>query len=170
MRSTRLEEADGPGGLSTSQAIVIGYLMWKFGLSYEHTLNYVQSKRYCVSPTSVSACLSLQLGLPIHTLRQLADPKFSVQLREYEPITIAQKMLEAAGNSNMNARDHKRGNEDDEYAALHHHNERYHKKGADIIAMKTSINERFRIGILRRQGGKSASAGRVGRCTCVYRT
>ena len=43
-----------PGGLSTSPAIIIGYLMWKYGLSYENTLNYVQSKRYCVSPTSVS--------------------------------------------------------------------------------------------------------------------
>lgn len=42
------------GGLSTSPAIVIGYLMCKYGLTYEDTLNYVQSKRYCVSPTSVS--------------------------------------------------------------------------------------------------------------------
>lgn len=42
------------GGISTAPAIVMGYLMYKFGWEYTTALAYVQSKRYCVSPASVS--------------------------------------------------------------------------------------------------------------------
>jgi serine/threonine/tyrosine-interacting protein len=33
--------------------MVIGYLMYKYSWNQEYALHYVQSKRYCVSPTSV---------------------------------------------------------------------------------------------------------------------
>jgi serine/threonine/tyrosine-interacting protein len=45
---------NAPGGIATSPAIVMGYLMDKFGWDYQTALMYVQSKRYCVSPNSVS--------------------------------------------------------------------------------------------------------------------
>lgn len=43
-----------PGGIATAPAIVMGYLMDKFRWDYSTALMYVQSKRYCVSPNSVS--------------------------------------------------------------------------------------------------------------------
>lgn len=46
--------ADQTGGIATAPAIVIGYLMWKFSWNFDRALSYVQSKRYCVSPMSVS--------------------------------------------------------------------------------------------------------------------
>lgn len=66
------------GGIALSPAIVIGYLMWRFSWNFDDALGYVQSKRYCVSPMS-----------------------FQIQLKEYEPIYLAQKMLEHQGSSNM---------------------------------------------------------------------
>ncbi|ORX36740.1 phosphatases II [Kockovaella imperatae] len=68
------------GGIATAPAIVIGYLMWKYNWKFEYTLAYVQSKRYCVSPMS-----------------------FQTQLKEYEPIYLAQKMLEAERGSNASS-------------------------------------------------------------------
>ncbi|KAK4689073.1 serine/threonine/tyrosine-interacting protein, partial [Tremellales sp. Uapishka_1] len=62
------------GGIALAPAIVVGYLMWNYGWSFDTTLSYVQSRRYCVSPMS-----------------------FQIQLKEYEPIVIAQKMMEAQG-------------------------------------------------------------------------
>lgn len=55
--STQLERFGDqltPGGIATAPAIVMGYLMYKFGWEYTTALAYVQSKRYCVSPASVS--------------------------------------------------------------------------------------------------------------------
>ncbi len=48
------------GGLSLSPAIVVGYLMGKYDWNFDRALAYVQSKRYCVSPMSVS-CSPLKL-------------------------------------------------------------------------------------------------------------
>ncbi|OCF60559.1 serine/threonine/tyrosine-interacting protein [Kwoniella mangroviensis CBS 10435] len=62
------------GGIALSPAIVVGYLMWKFNLSADNALAYVQSKRYCVSTMS-----------------------FQNQFKEYEPIQMAQKMVQNAG-------------------------------------------------------------------------
>ncbi|WWD17376.1 hypothetical protein CI109_101817 [Kwoniella shandongensis] len=62
------------GGIALSPAIVIGYLMWKFSWTADYALGYVQSKRYCVSTMS-----------------------FQNQFKEYEPIYMAQKMVEQAG-------------------------------------------------------------------------
>ncbi|WVF71536.1 hypothetical protein IAT40_006344 [Kwoniella sp. CBS 6097] len=62
------------GGIALSPAIVIGYLMWKFSWSAEQATAFVQNKRYCVSTMS-----------------------FSNQFKEYEPIQLAQKMVQAAG-------------------------------------------------------------------------
>ncbi|EIW70741.1 hypothetical protein TREMEDRAFT_28912, partial [Tremella mesenterica DSM 1558] len=58
------------GGISMSPAIVIGYLMSKLDWSYEMALTFVQGKRYCVAPMT-----------------------FQIQLKEYEPIYLAQKMM-----------------------------------------------------------------------------
>lgn len=61
------------GGIALSPAIVVGYLMWKFNWTAEHALAHVQNKRYCVSTMS-----------------------FQNQFKEYEPIYMAQKMVETA--------------------------------------------------------------------------
>ncbi|BEI84972.1 hypothetical protein CcaverHIS002_0503730 [Cutaneotrichosporon cavernicola] len=75
-------------GIATSPAIVMGYLMWKFGWDYTLALTFVQSKRYCVSPAS-----------------------FATQLREYTAIAQAHKALRSEPYSGT--RDHKRAHEDD---------------------------------------------------------
>ncbi|GMK55333.1 hypothetical protein CspeluHIS016_0203890 [Cutaneotrichosporon spelunceum] len=75
-------------GIATSPAIVMGYLMWKFGWDYTLALTFVQSKRYCVSPAS-----------------------FEVQLREYTAIAQAHRALSSGAHSGI--RDHKRAYEDD---------------------------------------------------------
>jgi hypothetical protein len=48
------------GGISLSPAIVIGYIMW----TYDNTLAFVQSRRYCVSPISVSRAHPSPIYLP----------------------------------------------------------------------------------------------------------
>ncbi|KAL1411305.1 hypothetical protein Q8F55_002256 [Vanrija albida] len=55
-------------GIATAPSIVIGYLMYLFGWEFETALQFVQSKRYCVSTAS-----------------------FENQLREYAPIAAAQR-------------------------------------------------------------------------------
>ena len=60
--------------------------MFKCGWTSEYALLFVQSKRYCVSPSSVS-CSS-----PNSVTRQLSG-QFSTQLNEYEPIIFAQRMM-----------------------------------------------------------------------------
>jgi len=54
----------GNAGISRSAAIVIGYVMEKFGVSYKQAFQFVQSKRFCVNPNN----------------------NFMHQLIEYEPI------------------------------------------------------------------------------------
>ncbi|ODO08110.1 hypothetical protein I350_03694 [Cryptococcus amylolentus CBS 6273] len=61
------------GGIALSPAIVIGYLMWKYNWTAEVALAHVQNKRYCVSTMS-----------------------FQNQFKEYEPIFMAQKMVQLA--------------------------------------------------------------------------
>ncbi|OCF40341.1 nuclease I [Kwoniella heveanensis CBS 569] len=78
------------GGIALSPAIVIGYLMWKFSWSGEKATAFVQNKRYCVSTMS-----------------------FSNQFKEYEPIQLAQKMVQAAGGVS-GASGHKRQATDDD--------------------------------------------------------
>ncbi|WVO16219.1 hypothetical protein L204_103890 [Cryptococcus depauperatus] len=60
------------GGIAVSPSVVIGYLMWKFNWTAEHALTHVQNKRYCIST------------IP-----------FQNQFKEYEPIYMAQKMVES---------------------------------------------------------------------------
>lgn len=54
----------GNAGISRSAAIVIGYVMEKFGVAYKEAFQYVQMKRFCVNPNN----------------------HFVHQLVEYEPI------------------------------------------------------------------------------------
>ncbi|KAK1924169.1 phosphotyrosine protein [Papiliotrema laurentii] len=79
------------GGIATAPAIVIGYLMWKFSWNFDRALSYVQSKRYCVSPMS-----------------------FTVQLKEYEPIYIAEKMMALSGTTNSSRDKRQYQDSDDE--------------------------------------------------------
>lgn len=94
--------------------------MHKFGWTYERTLSFVQSKRYCVSPSSVSKYSLLETSVGyICPGRWLLGglwsdtAQFSIQLREYEPIVIAQKMMEQAGSDDGRLRENKRGMEDE---------------------------------------------------------
>ncbi len=68
---------DGPdslisllGGIGPAPAIVIGYLMRKFGWLFDDTLAFVQSKRYCVSPMSVSV---VALGVLLSSLASVSN-------------------------------------------------------------------------------------------------
>ncbi|WWC61821.1 uncharacterized protein I303_104406 [Kwoniella dejecticola CBS 10117] len=79
------------GGIALSPAIVVGYLMWKFSWTADHALAYVQSKRYCVSTMS-----------------------FQNQFKEYEPIQMAQKMVQQVGFGARTGSAHKRQVEDED--------------------------------------------------------
>ncbi|WVQ99354.1 hypothetical protein IAU59_006487 [Kwoniella sp. CBS 9459] len=79
------------GGIALSPAIVIGYLMWKYSWSAERATAFVQNKRYCVSTMS-----------------------FSNQFKEYEPIQLAQKMVQAAGGVSAGTRPKRQAIDDDD--------------------------------------------------------
>lgn len=53
----------GNAGMSRSAALVIGYIMAKYGVTFKKSARYVQSKRFCI-------CVN----------------KFKQQLKDYEPI------------------------------------------------------------------------------------
>ncbi|XP_023343950.1 serine/threonine/tyrosine-interacting protein A [Eurytemora carolleeae] len=55
-------------GMSRSAALVMGFIMFKYGLSYQEVLKYVQQRRFCIQPS----------------------PVFEVQLKELEPICRAE--------------------------------------------------------------------------------
>lgn len=108
----------------------MGYLMDKFAWDYTVALSYVQSKRYCVSPSSVSTFLQLecaswqsaQCGCETHTctvrkIHRHTSPKaplsipdtaqFEIQLREYATIAAAQHAY-ASGPMSPSVAEHKR--------------------------------------------------------------
>lgn len=62
----------GNAGISRSAALVIAYIMEKYGMSYEKAFQYVQERRFCVCP----------------------NEGFAQQLMEYEPIYKARMSLE----------------------------------------------------------------------------
>jgi len=62
----------GNAGISRSAAIVIGYVMEQYGVSYKQAFQYVQHKRFCINPN-------------VH---------FENQLIEYEPIFRARHAQE----------------------------------------------------------------------------
>lgn len=64
----------GNAGISRSAALVIGYIMEKYGLSYKEAYVHVQQKRFCINP----------------------NEGFTQQLIEYEPIYRARRCLDPA--------------------------------------------------------------------------
>jgi len=62
----------GNAGISRSAALVIAFIMEKFGLTYKEGLQYVQQRRFCINP----------------------NEGFAQQLTEYEPIYRARLTLE----------------------------------------------------------------------------
>lgn len=54
----------GNSGISRSSALVIAYIMEKYGLTYREAFRLVQRRRFCISP----------------------NERFAQQLKEYEPI------------------------------------------------------------------------------------
>lgn len=64
----------GNAGISRSAALVIGYIMEKYGLSYKNAYMFVQQKRFCINP----------------------NEGFAQQLTEYEPIYRARQCTNIA--------------------------------------------------------------------------
>lgn len=62
----------GNAGISRSAAVVIAFIMEKYGLSYKHAFSLVQRKRFCINP----------------------NEGFAHQLKEYEPIYQAKRVLQ----------------------------------------------------------------------------
>uniref|UniRef100_T1JN70 Tyrosine-protein phosphatase domain-containing protein n=1 Tax=Strigamia maritima TaxID=126957 RepID=T1JN70_STRMM len=62
----------GNAGISRSAALVISYIMEKYGLSYKAAFLLVQQKRFCINP----------------------NDGFAQQLKEYEPIYRAKRTLQ----------------------------------------------------------------------------
>ncbi|XP_060585668.1 serine/threonine/tyrosine-interacting protein B-like [Ruditapes philippinarum] len=67
----------GNAGISRSAALVIGYIMEKYGLTYKNAYVYVQQRRFCINP----------------------NEGFSQQLMEYEPIYRARQCVEFTDNT-----------------------------------------------------------------------
>lgn len=67
-------------GISRSAALLIAYIMERYGLTYKEAFLYVQQKRFCINP----------------------NEGFVQQLKEYEPIYRARVALEG-GLSSINA-------------------------------------------------------------------
>jgi len=74
-------------GMSRAPALVIAYIMIKYGLTYKDALKHVQSKRFCVQPSLV----------------------LEVQLKEFEPVCQAQMISNGSAGSGC-----KRSLEEDE--------------------------------------------------------
>ncbi|KAK9503180.1 hypothetical protein O3M35_011805 [Rhynocoris fuscipes] len=62
----------GNGGISRSAALVLAYVMEKYGLSSKDAYELVQQRRFCINP----------------------NEGFMAQLREFEPIYKAQRILQ----------------------------------------------------------------------------
>ncbi|KAG8226267.1 hypothetical protein J437_LFUL004824 [Ladona fulva] len=84
----------GNAGISRSAALVLGYIMEKYGLTYETAFAYVQQRRFCINP----------------------NEGFRQQLKEYEPIYRAQKTLQNGQSSKEKGRHKRRIDEVDEYS------------------------------------------------------
>lgn len=69
----------GNAGISRSAALVIAYIMEKYGISYKCALQHVQQRRFCISP----------------------NESFANQLMEYEPIYKARHTLESGQSSQI---------------------------------------------------------------------
>jgi len=63
-------------GMSRAPALVIAYIMIKYGLSFKESLKHVQNKRFCVQPS----------------------PVLEVQLKEFEPVCQAQMISASSSN------------------------------------------------------------------------
>jgi serine/threonine/tyrosine-interacting protein len=60
-------------GMSRAPALVMGFIMYKYGLTYQESMKYVQQRRFCIQPS----------------------PVFEVQLKELEPICKAQQQQQS---------------------------------------------------------------------------
>jgi len=69
----------GNAGISRSAAVVLGFVMEKYKLSYENAFKLVQQRRFCINP----------------------NEGFVQQLKEYEPIYQANCSLSANGHCSM---------------------------------------------------------------------
>ncbi|KAL1131941.1 hypothetical protein AAG570_011552 [Ranatra chinensis] len=72
----------GNTGVSRSAALVLAYIMEKYGLSVREAYDIVQQKRFCINP----------------------NEGFMAQLREFEPIYKAQKTLQHGQSSTDTSR------------------------------------------------------------------
>ncbi|KAL4237533.1 hypothetical protein ACF0H5_002247 [Mactra antiquata] len=76
----------GNAGISRSAALVIGYIMEKYGLTYKNAFNYVQQKRFCITP----------------------NEGFMQQLIEFEAIYMARKHMQIMEQSDNTGTHNKR--------------------------------------------------------------
>ncbi|KAL7421681.1 hypothetical protein Q5752_003450 [Cryptotrichosporon argae] len=81
------------GGISLAPAIVIGYLMEQYNWDYAQATQFVQSKRYCVSPMS-----------------------FETQFKEYGPIQAARKAITHNGTLGVGKRSMSEESDDEDHA------------------------------------------------------
>lgn len=86
----------GNAGISRSAALVIAFIMEKYGLAYKEAFLYVQQKRFCINP----------------------NEGFARQLMEYEPIYKARLTMMNGGRSSDNCL-LKRKHEDDDEEMIH---------------------------------------------------
>jgi len=71
----------GNAGISRSAALVIAYVMEKYGLAYKEAFRHVQSKRFCINP----------------------NDGFAQQLQEYEPIYLARLTSQKGQSSQIHS-------------------------------------------------------------------
>ncbi|XP_059280598.1 protein-tyrosine-phosphatase MKP1-like [Lycium ferocissimum] len=95
-------------GVSRSTSLVIAYLMWKEGLSFEDAFQHVKAARGVTNPNMGFACQLLQCQKRVHALP--VSPTSVLRMYRmaphspYDPLHLVPKMLSEAGAQGLDSR------------------------------------------------------------------
>nr|XP_016456963.1 PREDICTED: protein-tyrosine-phosphatase MKP1-like isoform X1 [Nicotiana tabacum]XP_016456964.1 PREDICTED: protein-tyrosine-phosphatase MKP1-like isoform X1 [Nicotiana tabacum] len=95
-------------GVSRSTSLVIAYLMWKEGLSFEDAFQHVKAARGVTNPNMGFACQLLQCQKRVHALP--VSPSSVLRMYRmaphspYDPLHLVPKMLNEAGAEGFDSR------------------------------------------------------------------
>lgn len=95
-------------GVSRSTSLVIAYLMWREGQSFEDAFQFVKTARGVTNPNMGFACQLLQCQKRVHAMP--ASPNSTLRMyrmaphSSYDPLHLVPKMLNSPGNKGLDSR------------------------------------------------------------------
>ncbi|KAF5450195.1 hypothetical protein F2P56_030564 [Juglans regia] len=95
-------------GVSRSTSLVIAYLMWREGQSFEDAFQYVKAARGVTNPNMGFACQLLQCQKRVHAVP--ASPNSVIRMyrmaphSSYDPLHLVPKMLNQSGAQGLDSR------------------------------------------------------------------